>query len=80
MECSHGYMDYFFPLESLYYLRLPNVGICAMTQSEVVPFSPEKQIKTYMSFESAYIKYIKLVIILLLFHLVNRLVNGLVNT
>lgn len=76
MECSHGYMDYFFPLESLYYLRLPNVGICAMTQSEVVPFSPEKQIKTYMSFESA---YIKLVIILLLFHL-NRLVNGLVNT
>lgn len=79
MECSHGYMDYFFPLESLYYLRLPNVGISAMTQSEVVPFSPEKQIKTYMSFESAYIKYIKLVIILLLFHL-NRLVNGLVNT
>lgn len=52
MECSHGYMYYFLPLESLYYLRLPNVGICAMTQSEVVPFSPEKQIKICMYIES----------------------------
>lgn len=58
MECSHCYMDYFLPLESLYYLRLPNVGVCAMSQSKVVSFSPEKQIKINMYFESVYIKYI----------------------
>lgn len=44
MECSHCYVDYFLPLQSLYYLRLPDVGIRAMTQSKVVPLSPEKKI------------------------------------
>lgn len=43
MECSHCYVDYFLPLQSLYYLRLPDVGIGAMTQSKVVPLSPEKK-------------------------------------
>lgn len=45
MECSHCYVDYFLPLQSLYYLRLPDVGIGAMTQSKVVPLSPEKKFK-----------------------------------
>lgn len=58
MECSHCYVDYFLPLQSLYYLRLPDVGIGAMTQSKVVPLSPEKKIKIYTYFESVYIKYI----------------------
>lgn len=76
MECSHCYVDYFLPLQSLYYLRLPDVGIRAMTQSKVVPLSPEKKSK-YIRILNQFISN-TFVIILLLFHL-NGPVNGLVN-
>lgn len=47
VKSPYSYMHNLLPLQSLHNLGLSDVGVCAMPQSEVIPFTPGKETKAH---------------------------------